>query len=97
MKDRPFKILGVQQVAIGSKDKSKLNNLWVGLLGISVNESHTSKDENVVEDICSFADDKLAVQIDLMEPFDVSRGPRVDNPALNHIGLWVDDIESAFN
>ena len=82
MKDRPFKILGVQQVAIGSKDKSKLNNLWVGLLGISVNESHTSKDENVVEDICSFADDKLAVQIDLMEPFDVSRGPRVDNPAL---------------
>ena len=44
MKDRPFKILGVQQVAIGSKDKSKLNNLWVGLLGISVNESHTSKD-----------------------------------------------------
>ena len=48
MKDRPFKILGVQQVAIGSKDKSKLNNLWVGLLGISVNESHTSKDENVV-------------------------------------------------
>ena len=97
MKDRPFKILGVQQVAIGSKDKSKLNNLWVGLLGISVNDSHTSKDENVVEDICSFADDKLAGQIDLMEPFDVSRGPRVDNPALNHIGLWVDDIESAFN
>ena len=74
MKDRPFKILGVQQVAIGSKDKSKLNNLWVGLLGISVNESHTSKDENVVEDICSFADDKLAVQIDLMEPLLSSEG-----------------------
>ena len=31
---RSFKILGIQQIAIGSLDKEKLNNFWVDLLGI---------------------------------------------------------------
>ena len=27
--DRPFKVLGIQQIAIGGLDKSKLSRLWV--------------------------------------------------------------------
>jgi len=33
--------------------------------------------------------------VDLMQPLDVDKKPRVDMPALNHIGLWVDDLEAA--
>ena len=94
---RPFSILGIQQIAIGAADKAKLNRLWVDLLGITVMDSYRSENENINEDICSFGVNDLAVEIDLMEPIDPSRGPRVDKPALNHIGLWVDDIESAYN
>ncbi|MDS4040964.1 MAG: VOC family protein, partial [Candidatus Competibacter sp.] len=29
MSDRPFKVLGIQQIAIGGLDKSKLSRLWI--------------------------------------------------------------------
>jgi lactoylglutathione lyase len=35
------------------------------------------------------------VEVDLMQPLDVDKKPRVDIPALNHIGLWIDDLEAA--
>ncbi len=28
-----------------------------------------------------------------MEPIDSSKPPRVNTPALNHIGLWIDDLQ----
>ena len=37
----------------------------------------------------------MAVEIDLMQPIDAGRSPKVHVPALNHIGLWVDDIQAA--
>ena len=30
-----------------------------------------------------------------MQPVDPNKRPKVQDPALNHIGLWVDDIEAA--
>jgi lactoylglutathione lyase len=30
-----------------------------------------------------------------MQPLDPDRAPKVHSPALNHIGLWVDDIHKA--
>ena len=30
---KPFKILGIQQIAIGGEDKERLKNLWIDLLG----------------------------------------------------------------
>jgi lactoylglutathione lyase len=35
------------------------------------------------------------VEIDLMQPIDATKSPKVQTPALNHIGLWVDNIEKA--
>lgn len=32
------------------------------------------------------------VEIDLMQPIDPERAPKVHVPTLNHIGLWVDDL-----
>ena len=34
--DRPFKVLGIQQIAIGGLDKSKLSRLWIDTLGLTL-------------------------------------------------------------
>ena len=33
---RPFRVLGIQQVAIGGPDKQRLRTLWVDKLGLEV-------------------------------------------------------------
>lgn len=93
--DRPFRILGLQQVAIGGEDKSRLRHLWVDLLGLSPAGSFLSERENVDEDICVLGTGAAAVEVDLMQPLDITRKPAVHVPPLNHIGLWVDDLRAA--
>jgi len=44
---KPFKILGIQQVAIGGPDKSKLQKLWVEMFGLEVTGTFQSERENV--------------------------------------------------
>ncbi len=88
---RPFRVLGLQQVAIGGTSKASLRHLWVDLFGIPVTGTFRSDKENVDEDILSIA----GVEIDLMEPIDPSRSPKVHEPRLNHLGLWVDDLPKA--
>lgn len=88
---RPFKILGVQQIAIGGPSKDALRRLWVDLLGVPVTGTFRSERENVDEDILTIA----GVEIDLMQPIDPEKKPKVHEPRLNHIGLWVDDLAAA--
>ncbi len=88
---RPFKVLGVQQIAIGGPSKSALRGLWVDLFGIAETGTFRSEKENVDEDILSLA----GVEIDLMEPIDAAKSPKVHEPRLNHLGLWVDDLRAA--
>jgi len=90
---RPFRILGVQQIALGGLDRAALRHLWCDLLGLTVRGSYESAPENVIEDILSVG--KPAIEIDLMQPLDATRAPRVHEPPLNHIGLWVDDLRAA--
>lgn len=93
--ERPFRVLGVQQVAIGGPDKQALRRLWVDLLGVPATGTYRSERENVDEDILTAGRGPTAVEIDLMQPLDPEKRPRVDVPALNHLGLWVDDIQAA--
>jgi lactoylglutathione lyase len=90
--DRPFRVLGVQQIAIGAPEKKRLRSLWIDLLGATPHSTFRSESENVDEDIALLG----GVEIDLMEPIDPERSPRVHQPPLNHIGLWVDDLRRAF-
>ena len=97
---RPFKILGLQQVAIGSLNKSSLSNLWTNILGVPKVGTYKSTKENVDEDILLLGkeenDNPLStVEIDLMTPLDETKSPKVHIPPLNHIGLWVDDLPKA--
>lgn len=92
---RPFRILGLQQVAIGGLDKLALRSLWGDLLGVPTRGSYRSEKENVDEDILLLGHGPTAVELDLMMPIDPAGKPRVHEPALNHIGLWVDDLPAA--
>jgi lactoylglutathione lyase len=88
-------VLGVQQVALGAANKQRLRALWVDLLGVEIAGSYTSESENVLEDILRLGRGAHAVEIDLMQPLRPGERPRVDEPPLHHVGLWVDDLASA--
>ena len=94
---RPFKILGVQQIAIGGTDKQKLKTLWVDLLGFQYKDTFVSERENVDEDICAIGKGVHEIEVDLMQPLDIDKKPAVHHTPLNHIGLWVDDLPKAVN
>jgi lactoylglutathione lyase len=92
---RPFRILGLQQIAIGATDKQRLRRLWIDVLGLTLTGSYRSERENVDEDIAVTGKGASRIEVDLMQPVDAEKRPAVHDPALNHIGLWVDDLAAA--
>jgi lactoylglutathione lyase len=95
MTERPFNVLGIQQIAIGGLDKGALTGLWTGLLGVEKVGDYVAESENVDEDILRLGSGAHAVEIDLMQPIDPDMSPKVHSPALNHVGLWIDDLAAA--
>ncbi len=92
---RPFKVLGIQQIAIGAPDKTRLKTLWVDMLGLEVTGNFKSERENVDEDICAIGSGPHKVEVDLMQPIDPDKKPAVHTTPLNHVGLWIDDLPKA--
>ena len=92
---RPFRVLGLQQVAIGGPSKARLRTLWVDTFGLEVTGHFRSERENVDEDICALGIGPARVEVDLMEPIDPAGKPAVHTTPLNHIGLWIDDLPGA--
>nr|VFK36441.1 MAG: lactoylglutathione lyase [Candidatus Kentron sp. SD]VFK38726.1 MAG: lactoylglutathione lyase [Candidatus Kentron sp. SD]VFK78792.1 MAG: lactoylglutathione lyase [Candidatus Kentron sp. SD] len=95
MSDRPFKVLGIQQIAIGGPDKEKMKKLWIDSLGLMITGNFKSERENVDEDIAALGSGALKVEVDLMQPVDPEKKPQVHKTPLNHIGLWIDDLPIA--
>ncbi len=95
MSDRPFRVLGIQQIAVGGVDKRSLREFWIDTLGLSDEGNYRSESENVDEDIAAIGSGPFKVEVDLMQPVDPGRSPRVHEPALNHVGLWIDDLPAA--
>lgn len=95
MTDRPFRVLGLQQIAVGGIDKQALRRLWVDMLGLTDHGTFRSEAENVDEDITVAGEGPLSVEVDLMQPIDPEGRPKVHEPALNHVGLWIDDLAAA--
>jgi lactoylglutathione lyase len=92
---RPFRVLGIQQIAVGGLDKGRLRTLWVDTLGLSLEGTYKSERENVDEDIAVAGKGPFRVEVDLMQPIDPEKKPKVNDPSLNHVGLWVDDLAAA--
>ncbi len=93
--NRPFKVLGIQQIAIGGADKQRLRRLWADMLGLDITGNFRSERENVDEDICAIGSGALRVEVDLMQPLDPAKKPAVHTTPLNHVGLWIDDLPRA--
>ncbi|MFN5420180.1 MAG: VOC family protein [Burkholderiales bacterium] len=92
---RPFKVLGIQQIASGGLDKYKLQTLWIDMLGLEMTGTYKSERENVDEDICAMGVGPFKVEVDLMQPIDPEKKPAVHNTPLNHVGLWIDNLPVA--
>ena len=92
---RPFKVLGIQQIAIGGLDKKRLQKLWIDILGLELTGTFQSERENVDEDIAAIGTGPFKVEVDLMQPMDPEKKPAVHATPLNHIGLWIDDLPKA--
>lgn len=92
---KPFRILGIQQIAIGGPSKQRLKSLWVDMLGLTVKSTFVSERENVDEDICAIGQGVHKVEVDLMQPIDPDKKPAVHTTPLNHVGLWIDDLPRA--
>lgn len=92
---RPFKVLGIQQVAIGGTDKARMKTLWVDMLGLAQTGTFQSERENVDEDILAMGQGPYKVEVDIMQPLDIDKKPAVHATPLNHIGLWIDDLPGA--
>ena len=92
---RPFKVLGIQQIAIGGPDKVKLQKLWIDMFGLEMTGTYKSDRENVDEDICAMGVGPFKVEVDLMQPLDLDKKPAVHTTPLNHIGLWIDKLPEA--
>jgi len=90
--ERPFHVIGLQQIALGAPDKAELRALWVDRLGLSTVGLFRSERENVDEDICAVGTGLARVEVDLMMPIDAGAKPAVHVPPLNHVGLWIDDL-----
>ena len=95
MDKRPFRVLGIQQIAVGGLDKGRLRTLWVDTLGLALEGTYKSERENVDEDIAVAGKGPFRVEVDLIQPIDPEKKPKVNDPSLNHVGLWVDDLAAA--
>ena len=95
MSERPFRVLGVQQIAVGAADRTSLRRFWVDLMGFTPAGTYRSERENVDEEITTVGVGAARVEVDLMQPIDPTKSPRVHEPALNHLGLWIDDLPAA--
>ena len=95
MSARPFKVLGIQQIAIGGLDKTRLQTLWVDMLGLEITGTFKSERENVDEDSCAMGSGPFKVEVALMQPLDPEKKPAGHATPLNHIGLWIDKLPEA--
>ena len=49
---RPFRVLGIQQIAVGSLNKGALTHLWGDLFGLELVGQYISEKENV-DEVCA--------------------------------------------
>jgi lactoylglutathione lyase len=64
-------------------------------MGLELINSYSNEKENVDEDILKVGFGPSSVEVDIMQPVDIEKKPSVHTPALNHIGLWIDDLPKA--
>ena len=93
--NRPFRILGVHHIAIGSPDLARLRHLWGDVLGLEVGAPFVLESENVKGSIARLEAGPHTVEVDLLQPLDAGGKPAPHLPPLNHVAFWVDHLAEA--
>lgn len=88
------RILGIQQMALGSLDSDMLRSVFAECLGLDFIRTVKMGDENVVEHICTLRHGEFPIEFDLMEPIDPAKRGAAHKVPNNHIGFWVRDLEA---
>ena len=97
MLERPFVVLGTQQVAIGAADKRRLTRLWVEIPGWRPRAATGPRRRTSMKTSCRSPRDDSMARSTWCSLWDADAKPRVNEPALNHIGPWVDDLAAAYD
>jgi lactoylglutathione lyase len=95
MADRPFRILGVQSIALGSENKAAMLKLWSELFGLEHSGTFKSMDGNIDVDVLRLQTGERSVEISIMEPISGKADSKKRRAPLHRIGLWVDDLPAA--
>ena len=82
---------------MGGLNKQDMSALWQGAFGLPKVGDFKSERENVDEDILVLGPrgTPYQIEVDVMTPLDANKSPKVHDPPLNHIGLWIDDLPAA--
>ena len=86
---RPFRVLGVQQIAIGSVERGPLKQLWQDIFGLQPSSTMKLEKENVEEDILKLGPSPYEVEVDLMTPVDPNGKPKVASHLVLFFSVFV--------
>ncbi len=91
---RPFKVLGIQQVAMAAEQAAPLVKFWADILELGPsNCTIVFNPENVRTELFDLGKGSAATILSLIEPINPKAKPNIAKKALHHVGLWVDDLE----
>ena len=96
-KKLPFKVLGLEHVAIALGESNDLRNLFINKLGLDVGKKEKIIDQGVLTEIFNLGSSKIEFLNPLNESSTVSKFLDKRGNAMHHIALSVDDISKAIS
>ena len=96
-RDLPFKVLGLEHVAIALSDSDDLRTFFTEKLGLEIGRKEKVIDQGVLTEIFNLGSSKVEFLNPLSESSTVSKFLDKRGNAMHHIALSVDDISKAIS
>ena len=96
-RDLPFKVLGLEHVAIALSDSDDLRTFFTEKLGLEIGRQEKVVDQEVLTEIFNLGSSKVEFLNPLSESSTVSKFLDKRGNAMHHIALSVDDISKAIS
>ena len=93
----PFKVLGLEHVAIALSDSDDLRTFFTEKLGLEIGKQERVIDQGVLTEIFNLGSSKIEFLNPLSESSTVSKFLDKRGNAMHHIALSVDDISKAIS
>ena len=96
-RDLPFKVLGLEHVAIALSDSDDLRTFFTEKLGLEIGRKEKVIDQGVLTEIFNLGSSKVELLNPLSESSTVSKFLDKRGNVMHHIALSVDDISKAIS